>query len=118
MSLILEEPKNFLYKIWAQSIFEAAMKHSSCAFDSLQEIYGFKADVNSAVSIGLVVNTSCMSTIEFLLKQKSSYRVSSDHRIVVDGFEYQLSNVGFGTDLDYKEEIFRDVLSLVEQVRN
>lgn len=108
---------DILYNYWAEHFAKQTTKKFN--FVNLIEIFGFKLNSKKStkVQIGIVSNFTKFNDkffqMEFLIERQSQinlYKEANTSQL------FKLVSIDYGAELDLKEEIFRDFLSILHLV--
>ena len=84
----------------------------NCRFQGLTEIWAFKEASNSTGIPILTIESTCDSKFQFLLQRINRTKIFADPKME----DYEIVDADFGTGLDLKEEVFRDVFPVIDVV--
>ncbi|KAI6237426.1 Cyclin and Carbohydrate-binding WSC and Glycosyl transferase domain containing protein [Aphelenchoides besseyi] len=98
----------FQYSNLARVLFEESDLDGNCGFTRLNHIHVYKATLKSELFLVFNIQDACGREHELLVSREHHGQVYDGQ--VADGFELKL--IEFGMNLDLKEEIFRDFVSL------
>ncbi|KAI6217860.1 Protein xylosyltransferase [Aphelenchoides fujianensis] len=99
------------YSMLARVLFESAHVAGGCEFAQLVQIHAYKATRLADLLVVFRVEDTCGQVHEMLVDRQHRGQVFPDQ--TVDS--YELLVVEFGMQLDLKEEIFRDFVSLLDR---
>ncbi|KAE9547979.1 hypothetical protein FO519_008812 [Halicephalobus sp. NKZ332] len=102
---IYEGISKFFFKEWTDG-----QEFSPCGFEKLTNIYAFKKNSTSKPLPILEILDGCGNNFQILLLRKNLSEVNPDPNME----EFEIVDSEFGTGLDLKEEVFRDVLPVVD----
>uniref|UniRef100_A0A7E4W4J2 protein xylosyltransferase n=1 Tax=Panagrellus redivivus TaxID=6233 RepID=A0A7E4W4J2_PANRE len=108
-----DHKKRFLYEGIAKNVFRkwaSGQSFENCKFDHLTGLWAYKANSQAKPKPVLVVRDGCGNRFHILLDVKNLTTITPDPGML----DYEIVDAEFGTSLDLKEEVFRDVLPAVD----
>uniref|UniRef100_A0AC35TP77 Protein xylosyltransferase n=1 Tax=Rhabditophanes sp. KR3021 TaxID=114890 RepID=A0AC35TP77_9BILA len=102
--------ESMLLERWVSSLLEF---DNNCNLESINSISGYKGNAEAKVLLVVELVAKCRegsNKLELLVE----YLQDAERQPNVLNTGFKLSNIEFGLNLDYKEEIFRDFLNLLK----